>query len=58
MPVKNVVQVQCECNRCGHTWTTRLAEGQLPLQCANINCHSEYWNTPRTRNVAGKDSDA
>src|SRR5215467_630244 len=34
------------CVRCGHTWTPSRVTVFLPKQCRN--CHSTYWNKPRT----------
>ncbi len=37
------------CTRCQRLW---VAEKAIPEKC--IHCKSPYWNTPRTRRVAGK----
>ena len=32
------------CLRCGHEWYTRKLKITV---CANKDCHTPYWNTPR-----------
>lgn len=37
------------CQRCGHTWLTRMKEGS-PISCPK--CHSYNWNKPRKDETA------
>ena len=43
--VREKTIVECVCERCGRVWIPKGPE--LPLHCANSNCHSAYWNRPR-----------
>lgn len=39
------------CFRCGNDWLSPkfLLTGEKPKHCANPDCHSPYWDKPRTR---------
>ncbi len=43
MSIQPVTINQCKCERCGHSWTSKIE----PKQCAR--CRSPYWNRPRVR---------
>ena len=46
--VREVIRAwRCTCNRCEREWWS--TEVELPRTCPS--CRSDFWNTPRKRNV-------
>jgi hypothetical protein len=49
---------RCLCLRCGWRWNPRHPDPAYhPRCCANILCHSSYWDIPPTRRYARRPSD-
>jgi predicted Zn-ribbon and HTH transcriptional regulator len=42
MAKKTVKMLECACERCGHSWTSRIKE---PILCPK--CKSAYWDIPK-----------
>jgi len=49
-----VITLNVICQRCGYSWKAR-ADRELPNNCANPRCKSNFWDTPRKYKQKPKD---